>query len=358
MEQKEAKMKKVFSLTDLPLKDKTVFVRVDYNVPLKKGKVKDNSKLKASLPTIKYLLKKNCKIVLATHLGRPKGKKISVLKTDSLARVLKRLLPGKKIVKLNGCVEKKIKKSIESGKNKEIFLLENLRFYKAEKENSPAFARALAGLAEFYVNDAFAVSHRKHASVHAVTKFIPSALGLLMEKEIDQLSKILKPKKPLIWILGGVKKDKTSVLKYLLRKANYVLIGSGLYPFLKNKQHQKLVLPADLNQEKDIGPETIDLYKIYLRKAKTIVWNGPLGKFEDKKFLLGSKRIAQFIAKRKAVSVIGGGETSEMINKFKLGKRMTWVSTGGGACLEFLLGKRLPGIKTLERNYKRFGKKS
>jgi 3-phosphoglycerate kinase len=351
-------MGKLFSLRDLPLKDKTVLVRVDYNIPLKKGKVKDNTKIKASLPTIKYLLRNNCKIILATHLGRPKGKKISALKTNSLARLLKRLLPGKKIVKLNGCVEKGIKKRIEDGKNKEIFLLENLRFYKGEKENSLVFARSLANLADFYVNNAFAVSHRKHASVHAITKFIPSCMGLLMEKEISQLSKILKPKKPLIWILGGIKKDKTSVLKYLLIKADYVLVGSGLYPFLKNKKHKKIVLPVDLNLKKDIGSETINLYKIYLMKAKTIIWNGPLGKFEERKFAKGSKIIAGFIAKLKAVSIIGGGETSEMINKFGLSKKMTWVSTGGGASLEFLLGKKLQGVKALEKNYKKFKKKS
>lgn len=348
---------KLFSITDLPLKDKTVFVRVDYNVPLKGRRIKDNTKIKASLPTIRYLLQKNCKIILATHLGRPKGKKVSALKTNLLARELKKFLRKEKITKLNGCISKKVKGKIEKGRNKEIFLLENLRFYRGEKENNSAFAGSLAEPADFYINNAFAVSHRKHASVDAITRFIPSAQGFLLRKEINQLNKALKPKKPLVWILGGIKKDKTLALKYLPKKADYVLIGSGLFPFLRNKRHRKLVLPVDLNQEFDIGPKTIALYKKHLKKAKTIVWNGPLGQFEKKRFAAGSLKTARFISRLKAVTIIGGGETSEMIKKFGLVRKMTWVSTGGGACLEFLIGKKLPGIEALKKNYKKFKKK-
>lgn len=349
---------KLFLLTDFPLRDKTVLVRVDYNVPVRNKSVVDNTKLNASLTTILYLLQKNCKIILATHLGRPKGKPVPELKTNILVNELKKILPKRtKVTKLAGCVGEEIKKRIEKGKNKEIFLLENLRFYPGEKKNSVVFARALASLADFYINNAFAVSHRKHASVHAITKFIPSAQGFFFRKEINKLSPVLKPKKPLVWLVGGIKKDKLLTLKYLLKKADHVLVGSGLAPFLKNKKHKKLVLPVDSNQERDIGHETITLYKKYLKKAKTIVWNGPLGQFEDKKFTVGSKKIARFIAKLQATTIIGGGETSEMIKKFKLAKKMTWVSTGGGASLEFLIGKKLPALKALEKNYKKFKKK-
>jgi 3-phosphoglycerate kinase len=351
-------MMETFYLTHLPLRDKTVFVRVDYNVPLKNKRVQDNTKIKASLPTIRYLLQKDCKIVLATHLGRPKGKIIPALRTNLLAKELKKLLPKKiKITKLNDCVGSKIKKRIERGKNKGIFLLENLRFHKEEKENSLAFAHSLADLADFYANNAFAVSHRKHASVHAITKFLPSAPGFLLKKEITQLNQVLKPEHPLIWLLGGIKKDKIPALKYLLKKADYILVGSGLYHFLRNKKHKKLILPVDLNKEFDIGPKTIALYKSYLKKAKTIVWNGPLGQFEKKRFAAGSQKIASFITRLKTTNIIGGGETSEMIKKFKLTKKMTWVSTGGGACLEFLTGKKLPGIEALKKNYKKFKRK-
>jgi len=349
---------KTFSLTHLPLKDKTVFVRVDYNTPIKNKKVQDNTKIKVSLPTIKYLLQKNCKIILATHLGRPKGKVVSGLKVNLLAKELKKLLPKTvKITKQNDCIGKKVKEKITKGKNKEIFLLENLRFHKEEKENSLAFARSLADLADFYINNAFAVSHRKHASVDAITQFLPSAPGSFFKREINQLSKALKPKRPLVWILGGVKEDKLLALKQLAKKADYILVGSGLYHLLKHEKHRKIILPPDLNNNLDIGPKTIVLYKKHLKNAKTIVWNGPLGQFEKKKFANGSQKIARFISTLKAATILGGGEPSEMIKKFKLAKKMPWVSTGGGASLEFLTGKKLPGIKALERNYKKFRRK-
>ncbi|MBR9683414.1 phosphoglycerate kinase [Candidatus Woesearchaeota archaeon] len=347
----------IFSLTEFPLRNKTVLVRVDYNVPLKNNKVTDNTKIKASLLTLRYLLQKECQIVLATHLGRPQGKVVSKLTTTPLIKELKKLLPKKtKITKLSDCVGEKIKKRITKGKSKEIFMLENLRFHKEEKANSSAFAYSLASLADFYINDAFAVSHRQHASVDAITKFIPAAQGFLLRKEINHLSKVLKPKKPLVWIIGGIKKDKLTTIKQLAKKADHILIGSGFVNLIK-KSTKKIILPLDLNQEKDIGPKTITLFQSHLKKAKTIVWNGPLGQFEKPPFAVGSKKIARFISRLKATTIIGGGETSEMIHQFKLAHKMTWVSTGGGASLSFLTGKKLSAIKALEKNYKKFKKK-
>jgi len=395
--------KKIFYLKDLPLKNKTVLVRVDYNVPLKSGKVIDNSKIKLSLPTINYLLQKKCKIVLATHLGRPEGKIVSKLRVNPLAKELKKLLPHEKITKLNDCLGSEIKKKIEKGKPGEIFLLENLRFYLEEKENDFSFAHSLANLAEIYINNAFGVSHRKHASLDAITKFIPSGAGFLMQKEINQLSKTLKPKKPLTWIIGGVKLDKINLIENALKKADYILIGGALaFSFLKaqgfhvgmsktdatsiklakkileKKTASKIVLPVDIviaphsySKSKtiasnmiptnkigfDIGPKTVQLFKDHLKKSKTILWNGPLGYFEVKPYDKSTRSIADFISKLPAVKVIGGGETSEMIRSFKLDKKMTHVSTGGGASLEFLSGEKLAGIRALEKNYEFFKKK-
>ncbi len=396
---------KLFSLNDFPIRNKTILVRVDYNVPLKKGKVVDNTKIKASLPTIHYLLQKNCKIILMTHLGRPKRKTISELRTKVLIKEIKKILPKLKITSLSNCIGREVRDKIQQGKRKEIFLLENLRFYKEEQENDSVFAHSLADLADFYVNDAFGVSHRNHASVNAITKFIPSAYGFLLSKEINQLSKVLKPKKPLTWIIGGAKLDKVDLIKNSLKKADNILIGGALaFSFLKakgytvgmsrmdnesvriakkilkNKNSKKIVLPIDVvvsstSNSKvkpevvsvnripvdkigfDIGPKTIKLFGEYLRKSKTIIWNGPLGYFEMKKFQKGTKSIANLLSKLSAVIIIGGGETSEAIHKFKLTKRMTHISTGGGASLEFLTGKKLPAILALEKNYKRFKKK-
>ncbi|MFC1686741.1 phosphoglycerate kinase [Nanoarchaeota archaeon] len=396
---------KLFSLNDFPIRNKTILVRVDYNVPLKKGKVIDSTKIKASLPTIHYLLQKNCKIILMTHLGRPKGKTISNLKTKVLIKEIKKILPKLKITSLNSCIGQEVRDKIQQGKGKEIFLLENLRFYKEEKENDSVFAHSLADLADFYINDAFGVSHRKHASVNAITKFIPSAYGFLLSKEINQLSKVLKPKKPLTWIIGGAKLDKVDLIKNSLKKADYIIIGGALaFSFLKakgygvgmskidsksvriakkilrNRNSKKIVLPIDVIVSStsssgvkpevvpvnripinkigfDIGPKTIKLFSDYLKKSKTIVWNGPLGYFENEKFQKGTKSITNLLSKLSAVTIIGGGETSEAIHKFKLTKRMTHISTGGGASLEFLTGKKLPAIKALEKNYKSFKRK-
>ena len=390
-----------FTLTNFPIKNKTIFLRVDFNVPIEKKKITDDSKIIASLDTIHFLLEQDCKIILATHLGRPEGKIVNSLRLNLIARKLEELMKYK-IIKLNDCIGKEVKSKIEKGKAKDIFLLENLRFYKEEEENDLTFAHSLASLANIYVNDAFAVSHRKNASVYAITQFLPSLSGLLLEKEIKMLSKALHPKKPAVWIMGGAKLNKVELIEQAFDKADYILIGGALaFAFLrakgisvglsktdtesvenakkilKHKAAKKIILPLDFlvsekfssraktetvnfNQIKsnqialDIGPETIKHFKMYLRKAHTIVWNGPLGYFEWMQFSKGTKEIGKFIGNLTAISICGGGETVEAINKFHLQHNLSHLSTGGGASLEFLSEKKLPGIEALERSYRKF----
>jgi phosphoglycerate kinase len=396
---------KRFSLADFPIENKTVFLRVDFNVPIEKNKIVDNYKIKASLPTIKFLLKKKCKVVIATHLGRPNGEFVKELTTRPLLKELQKLLPKNKIIKFKDCIGKYIKEKIKKSEGGSIFFLENLRFYKEEEKNNPIFAHSLANLADAYVNDAFAVSHRKHASLDAITKFIPSIAGLLVEKEIQQLNKALQPKNPSVWILGGAKLEKIGLFEQAIKKADYILVGGALvFSFLKAKgisvgmskvdiksvktarkilkkrNSKKIILAVDFlvadtfsrkakvkvvkyNQMEtnqiglDLGPETIKLFKHYLRKAHTIVWNGPLGYFEWEQFAKSSKEIGRFISNLTATTICGGGETAEAVKKFHLEHKMTHVSTGGGATINYLSGKKMPAITALEKNHKKFRKK-
>ncbi len=391
---------KRFVLATYPIKNKTVLLRVDYNVPIKNGMILDNNKIVASLPTIKFLLNNNCKIIIATHLGRPEGKVVVALKTNPLAKELQKLLK-KNVIKINDCFGEDIKEKISRSKAK-IFMLENLRFYKEEKQNNPAFAHSLADLAEVYVNDAFAVSHRKHASLEAITHFLPSIPGLLLEKEIFFLNKALKPKKPAVWIMGGAKLSKVGLVKQALKNADKILIGGALaFSFMRAKgikvgmskidsgsiiiarkllrkwSADKIILPIDLvvaeklsSQAKteivaynrieaqhvalDLGPKTVEMFKKHLLNAKTVVWNGPLGYFEWAKFSTATKDIGRFLGNLKAIRIAGGGETAEAINKFHLAHNFSHISTGGGAALTYLAGKEMPGIKALEKNYQKF----
>jgi len=349
------------SLKKFNCKNKYVLVRVDFNVPIdKKGKVKDNSRIKAALPTIEYLIKKKAMVILITHLGKPKGKIVKELRLDNIHKELKKLLKRKGIYKLDDCLGSEVDSFIDNMTPGEVVLLENLRFYPEEKNNDKNFAEELANDADYFVNDAFATLHRQHASVDAITNFLPSAAGLLIEKEIESLKKALKPKRPFVWILGGVKEDKVEAINIASKKADYVLVGSGLVDLVKIKK-KNVILPIDFtkdskNRHLDIGPKTIKLFKSYLQKAKTIVWNGPVGMFEKPRFAKGTKELAGFIAKKRAVKIIGGGESAEAVHKSNLAKKMTWVSTGGGASLEFLLGKKLPGLEALERSRKKFRK--
>lgn len=399
---------KHFSLNNFPLENKTVFLRVDYNVPLEKNNmvVADNRRIRASLPTIKFLLEKNCKIVIATHFGRPEGKVVPNLRVSPLAEELQELLPDQKITKLDDCLGKEIKQKIVRARPRQIFLLENIRFYKEEEQNDPAFAQSLAELADVYVNDAFAVSHRQQASVNAITHYLPSFPGLLVEQEMFYLSRALRPKKPAVWLMGGAKLDKIDLLNQALKKADTILIGGALaFPFLRAKgvgvgmsktdsnsvslaqkilerssYRKKIVLPIDFvvtekmspstkteiashNEIKstqialDIGPKTVQLFKRHLSKAKTIVWNGPLGYFEWEKFAHGTKDIGRYMKELDCLKIAGGGETAEALEKFNLVHNFTHVSTGGGASLMYLSGKELPAITALEKNFQHYKKR-
>ena len=393
---------KRFLLSELPLQNKTVFLRVDYNVPFSGHKITDNTKIKASLPTIKFLLQNNCKIILATHFGRPTGFS-SEFSVASLAKELQRLLPTKKVIKLDDCLGKKIREIVQQGKPQTIFMLENLRFYPEEEQNDSFFAHSLASLADLYVNDAFGAAHRKHASVSAITQFLPSAAGFLVETEIKSLTTGLHPATPSVWIMGGAKLDKINLLERALQRYDHILIGGALaFAFLKakgipigasksdaastdlarkilkSKQGHKIILPVDFivaesfsSRAKtvsvdyhhiqphqiglDLGLKTVSLFKQYLSSAKTVVWNGPLGYVEWAKFATSTKEIARFLGTLDhTVTLVGGGETAEALTKFHLHHKLTHVSTGGGAALEFLSGEKLPAIASLEKNYTKF----
>jgi len=390
------------TLNDFDFENKKVLVRVDFNVPLdNEGNIESDKRISAAVPTIDFLVKHNAKVIVISHLGRPKGVEES-LKMDKIAERLSYLL-GKNVKKMNDCIGKMVEGYIFDMEPGDIILLENVRFHSEEENvNDPVredFAKELSKLVDIYVNDAFGVSHRKQASVYEITKFLPSAAGFLMEKEINTLSKVLDPEKPFYAIIGGVKiSDKIAVINNLLNKANKILLGGGMiFTFYKAKGYEigmsvvendkinlatflmknpNIVLPKDVviaedNREDanydvvgynqipkgyiglDIGPKTIKEYKEILKDAKTIVWNGPLGKFEWKNFAKGTNEIANFLATLKANIIIGGGDTGSAIAKLGIAENF-FISTGGGAALEFLEGIKLPGIKALEENYKKF----
>lgn len=392
----------MFTLHNTPLARQKILLRVDFNVPLLHQNIVDNSKIMASLPTIRHLLEHDCTPIILTHLGRPEGMPDPKLSTAMLAAELKKLLPEIRIFHLPACIGSDVKNRINAARPGQIIMLENLRFHPEEEKNDSTFARELAKLGDIYVNDAFGVSHRAHASVDAITQYLPSAAGLLMEKEVTNLRKALHPQKPVVWIMGGAKLDKIALLQHALDAADHVLMGGALaFAFLKargtpigmskcdvesiqnvrkilqQKAARKIILPVDFiasegfsqkaprrvvsNNELgtslvglDIGPKTIELFKEYLRKAQTIVWNGPLGYYEWPEFAVGTKEIGRFLGTLTATTICGGGETGDALRKFKLDHRLTHVSTGGGAALEFLAGEKLPGIAALERNYTHF----
>jgi len=388
-------------LTDMELEGKKVLVRVDYNVPIKKGMVEDDTRLKATIPTINFLLEKNCKIILMSHLGRPKkllkkGKSIEEVKEEltlkPIAQDLSEIL-GVDVAFVDDCIDVKIPE------DNDVVLLENLRFHPEEEKNDDEFAKKLASLADIYVNDAFGACHRDHASVSAVTKFLPSCAGLLVEKETGQLSKLLNPEKPFAAIVAGAKADKIGALKLLANKAHKILIAGVLAnTFLKAKgvdigaskfdeetfnvakeiidlAGDKLKFPSDfiiadkfdndtntktVTVDKilkewmamDIGPETIKNYKDELKDAKTVFWAGPLGVFEMEKFSTGTREIGEFLGSLGVTVIAGGGDTAAAINNFELADKLTHVSTGGGASLEFIEKEgKLPGLVALEEAY-------
>ena len=390
-------MKKL-TIKDINIKGKKVIIRVDFNVPLDDNlKITDDRRIKEAIPTIQYALKQgSSKVILMSHLGRPDGKVVDKLRLNPVAHRLDKLL-GQRVLKLDDCVGDSISQAIDKSSER-VILLENLRFHKEEEKNDPKFAKQLASLADIYVNDAFGTAHRAHASTAGITQYLPSAAGFLLEKEIEYLGKAIEnPERPFVVILGGAKvSDKIAVIENLISKANAILIGGGMaYTFLKalgkNIGKSKLepdkedtakkllekakaagveiVLSSDFVivpsfdapekrklatdipdgwEEVDIGPETIKNFKKILSTAKTIVWNGPVGVFEIDAFAEGTKTIAQYLASLKNVTtIVGGGDSAAAVAKFKVENAITHISTGGGASLEFLEGKELPGIAAL-----------
>lgn len=384
------------------LNGRRVLVRADFNVPVSKGKVEDDYRIKKGLPTIQYLVKKGARVILASHLGRPAGVDTK-LSLRPAAKCLEDLL-GVRInfVKIKRLEDLKIVAAETARmRNGEVAMLENIRFLPGEETNDPKLAQALAGLADIFVLDGFAVAHRAAASVSGVAKFLPSYAGLLLSEEINGLSRVMeRPKKPFVVILGGAKADtKIPVLKNLLPKADWVLVAGGIVntclwaqgyavggslvskelkaEVLKYCKNKKVILPLDFivgqpngrqarhllldkkfkvtNKAEalyDIGPATIKLFANYIKKARTLIWNGPPGMFETHPYEFGSKALAEIFASRsrgQAFGVCGGGETVQLLQKMKLTSQVDLVSTGGGAMLEFLSGKPLPGIEALRR---------
>lgn len=391
----------------MDLENKKVLVRVDYNVPIKNGLVEDDTRLKATIPTINFLLEKKCKIILMSHLGRPqkllkKGKSIEEIKKELIlkpvAEDLSEIL-GLDVSFAENSID--LDDVIKEIPKEDIVLLENIQFNKGEIANDDAFAKKLARLAEIYVNDGFGQSHREYASFCAITKYLPSCAGLLVEKEIKQLSKLLNPEKPFVAIVAGAKADKIGALRILIKKADNILVGGVLAnTFLKatginigssrydeetftiakeimEQAGKKLVFPEDvivadkfekdaqskntpINQIPkewrilDIGKETVEHYKEILKDAKTVLWAGPLGVFEMEKFSNGTRQIGTFLTTLKANVVVGGGDTAAAAQNFDLADKFTHVSTGGGASLEFIEKEgKLPALIALENYYKR-----
>lgn len=395
-------MKTYAQLNDIDVKDKRVLVRVDYNVPLKDGKVSDATRIAASIPTIRFLLEHNAKIILMSHLGRPDGKPKLEFSLRPIIGILKQLLMPyscHSVTFVNECTGNDVKKAVDNLAPGSIILLENLRFHPEEEKNDAGFAKQLAQNADIYVNDAFGAAHRSHASVDAITDYLPSAAGFLLDRELQQLSKVAQPEHPFLCILGGLKiSDKIKTIEQLAGKADLILIGGAMAnSFLKAKgleigkskydavenaeallkrHHAKILLPEDVvvadkydnaARQKtipvdqvpsdwmilDIGPETVKLFNAELKKAKSIFWNGPLGAFELSSFSKGTADVAQFAARLKCTTIIGGGDSADAVTKLGLQDKFAHVSTGGGASLEFLEGKKLPAIEALERSYKR-----
>jgi phosphoglycerate kinase len=390
------------TIDQIELKGKRVFIRVDFNVPQdEKNNITDDTRILFSLPTIRFASDAGGKVILASHLGRPKGKREPKFSLAPVAEKLSQLL-GKKVALAPDCIGEGVQKQIGEMKEREIVLLENLRFHPEEEKNEEAFSRALASLCDVYVDDAFGAAHRAHASTEGMTRFVKTvAAGFLMVKEIENLEKALvSPQKPYVAILGGAKvSDKIGVIQNLLYKVTTLLIGGGMaYTFLKGEGFQvgkslveedqigfslnllekargkiKFLLPLDhiaadrmdvqakreiVKNDKipsgwvclDIGPETVKTFSEEIKLAKTVVWNGPMGVFEMEPFSQGTFAVAKAIANSSAFSIVGGGDSVSAVNKAGVADRISHISTGGGASLEFLEGKKLPGIEALRKN--------
>ncbi|MDD5144784.1 MAG: phosphoglycerate kinase [Candidatus Pacebacteria bacterium] len=339
----------------LNVENKKVLVRCGFDVSLSsKGVILDDYRIKENLPTINYLLNNKAKVVLMSHLGRPEGKFEKKYSLRPIAMFLSKIL-GKKVEFLNDCKGEAVEKRISEMKPGEIVLLENLRFYKEEEENNDSFARDLARLGDFYVNDAFSVCHRAHASIVGITKFLPSVAGFSLENEVKTLKKLSKnPEKPLVAIIGGAKVEtKAKLINNISEIADVVLIGGLIAREIKEKDiylnyPAKIFPPAAGEVEgKDIGIKTIKLFREKISKAKTVFFNGVVGFTEKEKFSKGTEEILKAIIKSNAFSVIGGGDTVEFVNKLGIASKFNHVSTGGGAMIAFLAGEKLPGLEVL-----------
>ncbi|GBC91742.1 Phosphoglycerate kinase [bacterium HR15] len=383
------------TVRDIEVQGKRVLVRVDFNVPLQNGQITDDRRIRESLPTIQYLLQHGAKVILMSHLGRPKGKRDPQYSLRPVAERLSELLQ-RPVRFLEDCVGEAVEQAVQTMAPGEVVLLENLRFHPKEEANDPAFAQALARLGEIYVNDAFGSAHRAHASTEGVAHYLPAVAGLLMEKELRYLGNaLMKPERPFIAILGGAKvHDKIGVIQNLLPKVDRLLIGGGMaFTFIKARGYEigrslldsesvefahrvlqeagdKILLPVDVvvapepradaptqivpieqippdQMGLDIGPQTVARFGEVIRTARTIVWNGPLGMFELAPFAAGTRGILQAVAESGAVSILGGGDTAAAAEQLGFADRITHLSTGGGASLEFLEGRELPGIAAL-----------
>ncbi|RKP49816.1 phosphoglycerate kinase [Cohnella endophytica] len=386
------------SVRDVDVAGKKVFVRVDFNVPLENGAITDDTRIRETLPTIKFLIEKGAKVILASHLGRPKGEVVDSLRLTPVAARLSELL-GKPVVKSDEVVGASVQAQVDALKDGDVLLLENVRFHAGEESNDVELAKAFASLADLFVNDAFGAAHRAHASTEGIAHHIPAVSGLLMEKELDVLGKALNnPARPFTAIVGGSKvKDKIDVINKMIEIADNIIIGGGLsYTFFKAQGHEiglslcdnskldlvlefmekakklgkTFLLPVDIvvsedfksavnmdivgidgipaNKEGvDIGPKTREIYADVIKNSKLVVWNGPMGVFEVDDFSKGTLAVAQACATTEAYTVIGGGDSAAAAEKFRLADKMDHISTGGGASLEFMEGKILPGVVAL-----------
>jgi phosphoglycerate kinase len=388
------------TIRDIEVDGKKVLVRVDFNVPLdiKTSAISDDSRIRAVLPTLKYLVEHKAKVVICSHLGRPDGKVVEGLRMAPIAQRLSRLI-NLPVSTVSDCIGSDVEKAADNLKPGDILLLENLRFHAEEEANDPSFAQALAKLADIYVDDAFGTAHRAHASTVGVAKYLPAVAGFLMEKELQALGSLLtSPEHPFVALLGGAKvSDKIGLIQNILSKVDVLLIGGGMAAtFLKAQGYEvglslveadkqslaqelietarrnggALFLPVDVivasnisleakgevvrvsdipanKNIVDIGPQTVNLFSQKIRQCQTVFWNGPMGVYEIEQFAGGTKAMAELLASLKATTVVGGGSTAEIVEEMNLANKMTHVSTGGGASLKFLEGKTLPGVAVL-----------
>ena len=388
------------TVKDVDVKGKRVFARVDFNVPMQDGKITDDTRIRAALPTIQYLIEQGAKVILASHLCRPKGQVVEEMRLTAVGERLAELL-GKPVKKVDEAYGESVKAEIEKMNEGDVLLLENVRFYPGETKNDPELAKAFAELADIFVNDAFGTAHRAHASTAGIAEYIPAVSGFLLQKELEVIGGALEnPKRPFTAIIGGAKvKDKIGVIENLLDKVDNLIIGGGLaYTFIKAQGYEigqslleedkielakefiqkakekgvnfympvdavvanefaedaetKIVdikeIPSDW-QALDIGPKTRELYQEVVKKSALVIWNGPMGVFEFEKFAEGTKAVADGLAQSEnTFTIIGGGDSAAAVEKFNLADKMDHISTGGGASLEFMEGKVLPGVAALK----------